>query len=101
MLGTCQHRSMKLTSCLTYLIVFYDVRIGCVDEEKLDVYLDFSKAFSHDILIDKLMKYGLNGLTLRWAENWLNSGTQRVEISSTEPSWRAVTGDGPQGSIHV
>lgn len=44
-----------------------------MDEEKLDVYLDFSKAFSRDILIDKLMKYGLNGLTLRWAETWLKS----------------------------
>lgn len=36
----------------------------------MEVYLDFRKAFSHNILIDKVMKYGLNGLVLRWTENW-------------------------------
>ena len=40
------------------------------------VYLDFSKAFgavSHDILIWKLRKCGIDEWMLRWVENWLSS----------------------------
>jgi len=42
-------------------------------------YLGFRKVFdtvSCKIRIDKLLKYGLDGQTVRWTENWLNSCTQ-------------------------
>ncbi|KAK4823485.1 LOW QUALITY PROTEIN: hypothetical protein QYF61_002549 [Mycteria americana] len=42
---------------------------------------DFTKAFdiaSHKILIDKLMKYGLDEQTVRWTENRLKGRAQRV-----------------------
>jgi len=51
------------------------------------VYLDFSKAFetvSHNILIGKLRKCGLDEWTLRWIEKWLNGRAQRVFISDAE-----------------
>ena len=38
------------------------------------VYLNFSKAFdtiSHDILILKLRKFGIDKWMLKWVENWL------------------------------
>jgi len=38
------------------------------------VCLDFSKAFgsvSYNILIDKLVRYGVDKWTVRWTENWL------------------------------
>ena len=38
------------------------------------VYLDFSKAFdtvSHDILIMKLRKRGIDEWTVRWVEIWM------------------------------
>ena len=48
------------------------------------VYLDFSKAFdtvSHNILLGKVRKYGLDEWSVRWTENWLNGRTQRVVVS--------------------
>jgi len=31
---------------------------------------------------------------VRWIENWLNGGTQRIVVSSAESSWRPVTSSG-------
>ena len=64
-IGSSQRGFMKVKSCLTKLIAFYDEMAGLVDKGRaVDVvYLDFSKAFdtvSHNIFIDKLMKCGLD-----------------------------------------
>ncbi|GAB0178743.1 mitochondrial enolase superfamily member 1 [Grus japonensis] len=76
-MGSGQHGFTKGKSCLTNLIAFYDGMTGWVDEERaVDVvYLDLSKAFdtiSHNILISKLRKCGLDEWTVRWIESWLN-----------------------------
>ncbi|KAK4832556.1 hypothetical protein QYF61_024056 [Mycteria americana] len=63
--GSSQHRFTKGKTCLTNLIAFYHKITILVDKGRaLDVvYLDFSKHFnaaSHNILMDKLMKYGID-----------------------------------------
>jgi len=81
-----QHGFIKGKSCVTNLIAFYDGLAGWVSEgTAVDVaYLDFSKAFdtvSHNILLAKLRKCGLDEWSVRWIENWLNGRTQRAVIS--------------------
>ena len=47
------------------------------------IYLDFNNAFdtvSHDILLAKLRKCGIDEWTVRWIENWLTGRAQRVVI---------------------
>ncbi|KAJ7409235.1 RNA-directed DNA polymerase from mobile element jockey-like protein [Willisornis vidua] len=98
-----QYRFRKGRPCLTNLISFYDRLIHLVDEGEA-VYLDFRKAFdnvSHNILLENLTAYGLDGCTICWVKNWLNGLAQKVVVNITgaTSSWQLVTSGVPQGSV--
>lgn len=78
-----------MTLCVTHL----------VDERKAEdiVYLDFSKAFdaiSDSILLEKLVTHGLDGCTLIWIKNSLDSKAQKVKSR-----WQLVTSSVLQDSV--
>ena len=54
------------------------------------VFIDLSKAFdmlSHPILLDKLSKYGIQGLSLDWFSSYLENRTIRVKCQTGTGHW--------------
>lgn len=94
-------------SCLTNLIAFYNVVVRRVDKGRAgDIFcLDFSKDFdnvsSHNILIGRLRKCGLDEWTVRWINNWLNGRSQKVMISRVKSSRKPVVGGDPRDHFWV
>ncbi|KAK4825279.1 hypothetical protein QYF61_026080 [Mycteria americana] len=76
--------------------------IHSTDGKAVDIVnLEFSKTFnavSHNILVDKLMKYGLCRQVQR-TENWLSCRDQRFVTTRMKSNWRPVTSGALQGLI--
>ena len=68
----------------------------------IGIVLDLSKAFdtiNHTILLDKLCRYGIRGVTLNWFKHYLNDRKQFVSYNNTTSASMKVTCGVPQGSI--
>ena len=68
----------------------------------IGIVLDLSKAFDtidHTILLDKLCRYGIRGVTLNWFKHYLNDIKQFVSYNNTTSVSMKVTCGVPQGSI--
>ena len=66
------------------------------------IFLDLSKAFdsvSHERLLLKLNKYGIDGQLYLWFRNFLTNRRQRVQIRGSYSQWSPVISDVLQGSI--
>ena len=76
---------------------------SATDDEKVTcaIFLDFSKAFdtiNHQILLDKLSKYGIRGLPHAWFSSYITNRKQYVKVGNTESSLKTITCGVPQGS---
>ena len=63
--------------------------------------MDMSKAFdtlNHDILLDKLSYYGVEGTALQWFDSYLYNRSMYVETDNMKSSVRTLTTGVPQGS---
>ena len=68
----------------------------------IGIFLYLSKAFDtidHTILLDKLCRYGIRGVTLNWFKHYLNDRTQFVSYNNTTSVSMKVTCGVPQRSI--
>ena len=67
----------------------------------LSIFLDLSKAFdivNHDILLSKLFRYGIRGISLDWFRNYLTDRQQYVQIGHFKSFVRNISCGVPQGS---
>ena len=73
-----------------------------IEEKKLVIFLDISRAFDrvwHTGLLYKLRKYGIEGDLLEWIADYLRERQQRVCIDGVVSDWCNILAGVPQGSI--
>ena len=99
-----QHAFRKKRSCESQLILTVDeISQALKDGKQVDcILLDFAKAFdkvSHKRLAAKLKNCGVDGSTLLWIQDFLNSRTQVVVVDGEESDVAPVTSGVPQGTV--
>ena len=68
----------------------------------MGVFLDISKTFGtvdHSILLKKMHKYSIQGLALRWFEDYLHNRKQFVTYNSYTSNYELIKCGVPQGSM--
>ena len=71
-------------------------------ENVIGVFLDFSKAFdtvNHNILLQKLYKYGVRGSSHQWFASYLCDRKQFVSFNNISSSLKSISCGVPQGSV--
>ena len=54
-------------------------------------FLDLKKAFDtldHNVLLDKIEKYGIRGNCLKWLHSFLTNRMQRAEANGKTSKWK-------------
>lgn len=95
-------RSERSTSLA--LIELTEQITKCIDSKQCaaGVFLDLKKAFDtidHNILIDKLQKYGVRGTVCDWVKSYLQYRNQFVQIERNKSSFMEIKCGVPQGSV--
>jgi len=86
------------------LILLVDKIASAIEkgEVVLGIFLDFQKAFdtvNHNILLQKLNKYGIRRTAHLWLKDYLNQRQQYVSFVNTESDKTMIRCGVPQGSI--
>ena len=94
----------KEHSTETALIKIIDDLLFNLDKNKVPgmILVDYQKAFDmvdHNILLAKLVAYGLENRELQWCQSYLSQRKQVVQIGNTASSEMFIKNGVPQGSI--
>jgi len=98
-----QYGGMKNSNTIMALIDMLNNWHNAAHHKKLTrvLLIDYQKAFDHvchNLIIEKLIKYGVPDILTKWAREFLTSRQQRVTIGQHTSGWRSVRGGVPQGS---
>ena len=102
--NTSQFGFRKKCSTSSAICKFLDELYTNLDKDKscLGIFIDLSKAFdlvNHNILIDKLYKYGIRDLALDWLRSYLANRIQFVELNGNRSNELSLNKGVPQGSV--
>lgn len=95
-------RSNRSTSLA--LLELIEEITNCIDKKMyaMGVFIDLKKAFDtidHNLLLDKLERYGIRGVGLNWVSSYLSNRHQFVNIGMFNSSCLEITCGVPQGSV--
>ncbi len=68
----------------------------------MGVFIDLKKAFNtidHNILLEKMERYGIRGLGLKWLKSYIMDRKQFVQMGEYKSSLAGIKCGVPQGSI--
>ena len=88
------HALLSMTQQIRDIIENGNIAIG--------VFVDFQKAFdtvNHNILLKKLIHYGIRGTANKWFESYLTKRKQCVSIAGQSSEYRFINHGVPQGSV--
>ena len=104
LLYDCQFGFRKVRSTKLATTLFCDKIRKEMDKCRLvgSIFLDLSKAFDtigHEILLEKLIRFGVCGPELAWFTDYLFNRLQLIEINNITSDKQSITSSVPQGSI--
>ena len=104
LLSDCQFGFRSKRSSSMALLEAYNKIVTDLDNNKhlVGIFLDLSRAFdtiNHDILLSKLVHYGVPGNALEWFRNYLSNRPQYCTFNRVHSMYLESTCGVPQGSI--
>ena len=104
LLSVKQHGFRSNRSCLTQILQHFDDIIeGFLNNEDTDsIYLDYAKAFDrvdHELLLEKLRKYGFNQRIINWILSFLSNRSQTVVVNGVKSAICKIISGVPQGTV--
>lgn len=104
LLSDCQYGFRQGRSTSLALIDLVEEITKCIERKKhvIGLFIDLQKAFDtidHEILVNKMEKYGIRGLSQNWIQSYLEDRQQFVHINQHKSSFKNILCGVPQGSI--